>query len=70
MRTRMPEDLFSLWVIKWKKLKLAALFEWPLKIPECLLRCALIKTCNNGALEQALANISRDLARAGFPGFT
>jgi hypothetical protein len=62
-----PEDLLALRVIERQELELTALLQWSLEIPECLFRCALVETCDYGALEQALADISGNVCRTGDP---
>jgi hypothetical protein len=51
MCARVPEDLLALWVVEWQELQLAALLQWPLEIPQCLIRCALVQSCDDGAFE-------------------
>lgn len=51
MCARVPKDLLAFGVVKWQKLQLAALLKWALKIPQCLLWCTLVQTCDDGALE-------------------
>jgi hypothetical protein len=67
MCARVPEDLLALWVVEWQKLQLTALLQWPLKIPQCLIGCALVKACDDGALEQTLSNVACDIGGAGDP---
>lgn len=67
MRTGVPEHLLAFWVIEWQELKLAALLQWSLKIPQRLFRCAFVEARDYGALEQALANASGNVCRASLP---
>jgi len=67
MRARVPEDLLALWVVEWQELKLAALLQWSLQIPQRLFGCAFVKASDYGALEQALADASGDVCRASLP---
>jgi hypothetical protein len=62
-----PEDLLALWVVERQKLELDALLKRALKIPKSLLWCAVVETSNDGALEQALADVARNVGRAGDP---
>lgn len=67
MCARVPEHLLSLGMLEWQELELAALLQWSLKIPKCLLGGALIKTCDDGALEQTLADVAGDVCGASDP---
>jgi hypothetical protein len=67
MCARVPEDLLALCVVEWQELQLAALLQRPLKIPKRLLRCALIQTSNDSALEQTLRDVSCNVRGAGDP---
>jgi hypothetical protein len=67
MCARVPEDLLALCVVEWQELQLAALLQRSLKIPKRLLRCALIQTSNDSALEQTLRDVSCNVRGAGDP---
>jgi hypothetical protein len=67
MCARVPEDLLALCVVEWQELQLAALLQRSLKIPKRLLRCALVQTCDDGALEQALRDVSCNVRGARDP---
>jgi uncharacterized protein (DUF2342 family) len=62
-----PEDLLALGVVEGQKLELDALLERALKIPKSLLWCAVVETSNDGALEQALADVARNVGGASDP---
>lgn len=63
----MPENFLALWMIEWQQFQLAALLQRPLQIPQRLLWGALVQTCDDCALEQALGDVSRNVCRTGNP---
>ena len=65
--TRVPEDLLALGVVEGQKLELDALLKRALQIPKSLLGCAVVETSNDGAFEQALADVARNIGGAGDP---
>ena len=69
MGAGVPEDLLSFEVFEIQKFQLAASLEWALQIPQRLVLGSVVKASNNGTLEQALADSSRNVGRARNPRF-